>query len=193
MHWNVEWWNAMNLLRRHVTAHEGNGHPRACGWGAFCPAPYIKLSAPWLSGSRKWNLMAPGGFVVQLWMKSRECPRPSGHRSANRQIPGTKREASLLYLCLCVGKSALVNMHLCALYFPFCGWSFFAAVSNTPYVGVTAPMSWHSNTPVHIRRAMKVLITFMPHSHPLRSIYRSYWRIHGIVIHSTTRQHDLFI
>lgn len=47
-----------------------------CVWGGHSTVPYIKLSAPQLSSSSKLSLMAWGVLVSQLWIKSKECPKP---------------------------------------------------------------------------------------------------------------------
>lgn len=72
-------WQRIECLIRKKGGKKGIGmHSGLCV--SLCEShttvPYIKLSAPQLSSSSKWSLMAWGGFVSWLWIKSWECPKP---------------------------------------------------------------------------------------------------------------------
>lgn len=78
--------------------------------------PYIKLSAPQLSSSSKWSLLAWGGFVSQLWIKSKECPKPRGHCFCESSNSEDKDRclSFCLHVCLCAPARFCVVCRLCA-------------------------------------------------------------------------------
>lgn len=83
---------------------------------------YIKLSAPQLSSSSKWSLLARGGFVSQLWIKGRECPKPQVTASVNHQIQ-RKKDRCGVFVCswvhVCPCKVFVLCVFLCTLHASF--------------------------------------------------------------------------
>lgn len=96
-----------------------------CVWCVVCvclghsTVLYIKLSAPRLSSSSKWSLMARGGFVSQLWIKGRECPKPQVTASVNHQIQ-RKKDRCGVFVCSWVHVCLCTVFVLCVCFYAHC-------------------------------------------------------------------------